>query len=213
MRRFFPQCLPQSLTQLGHFVPCRSSFVASQPVPLATTKPKIRKSLGEATVAAGDGGKKRGKDANAAVQTLFRNYDIDLIKVVQRYPAVRGYDVQRVERVTSYLAGLGVDVKRVVEQRPAVLAGQVEKYDAVVQWLRHNGVNVARAVGTNPGVLSRPISALQEIGDAICSCGHSVANVVHRFPSILRMSSANVSLVLQPGELTHPMKELSDEEP
>eukprot|EP00667_Euglena_gracilis_P019333 EG_transcript_20704 len=215
MRRFFPRCLPQSLTQLSHSVPCRPSFISSQRVFLATAKPRIKKSLGENIVAAGagEGGRKTSKEVNDAVQSLFRNYGIDIVKVVRRYPPVRAYDVRRVERVVSYLVDLGVDVKKVVEKRPAVLAGKVEAHDAVVQWLRRNGIDVVRVVGANPNVLSCRIDSLQKISDAICSCGHSVADVAHRFPSIFRLSSADVSLVLRPGKLVHPMKGLSDKEP
>eukprot|EP00667_Euglena_gracilis_P012610 EG_transcript_12961 len=226
MRRFLHRCLPQWLTQLN-FVPCQPAFISSQRISLATSnprirksldeatvaaaKPRIRKSLGEATVAAGEGSKKRGKEANEAVQSLFKTYNIDIVKVIQRYPAVRAYDVRRVERVTSYLAGLGVNVKRVVENRPVVLAGHVEAYDTVVQWLRHNKADVVRVVDTNPSILFRSIGALQETGDAICSCGHSVAEVAHRFPAIFRTPSAGVSLLLELRRLAKPMTDLPDQ--
>eukprot|EP00667_Euglena_gracilis_P011453 EG_transcript_11705 len=212
MRRLFPRCLCQPLAQCGYFAPDRLSFITSQRVSLGTTGPRSRKSLRDTNVTAGEGGRKRGKEANDAVQSLLRHYDIDILKVVQRYPPVQAYDVQRVERVVLYLAGLGVDVKRVVEKHPTVLAGKVEAYDVVVQWLRHNGVDVARVVGADPSVLSRRIGTLQEIGDAICGCGHSLADVAHRVPSIFRTSSADASLVLQLRKLAHGPREIFDKE-
>eukprot|EP00667_Euglena_gracilis_P009659 EG_transcript_9818 len=212
MRRFFPRCLRRPFPQFGYFEPHRLSFISSQRVSLGTTGPRSRKSLSDANVAAGEGGQKRSKVANDAVQSLLRYYDIDILKVVRRYPAVMSYDVRRVERVTSYLGGLGVDVKRVVEKYPTVLAGKVEAFDAVEQWLRHNGVDVARVVGADPGVLSRRIGTLREIGGTICSCGHSLADAAHRYPAIFRTSSAGASVVLELRKLAQPMTDLPDPE-
>eukprot|EP00667_Euglena_gracilis_P023783 EG_transcript_27014 len=70
MRRLFPRCLCQPLVQFGYFVPGRPSFV-SLGVSRGTPGPRRRKSVNDANVIAGEDGKKRGKTANDAVQSLL----------------------------------------------------------------------------------------------------------------------------------------------
>eukprot|EP00667_Euglena_gracilis_P012358 EG_transcript_12688 len=133
---------------------------------------------------------------NAEVQALFDQYGIDGQKVVQGHVAIANYDGQRVERMTSYLASLGVDVKCAVEKYPKVLVGRVEAYEEVVQLLRDHGVNITHAVGSQPAVLTRR-GTMQLMVNAIVGCGHSVADVFRRDPSLLRASAARLSLTLQ----------------
>eukprot|EP00667_Euglena_gracilis_P013187 EG_transcript_13593 len=132
-----------------------------------------------------------------AVQTHLEAYGINVQKLVQSYPPIASYDLERVQKVTSYLNDLQVDVKRVVEAYPRLLSGQVDTYNKVVELLRHNDVNVARAVNLHPAVLTRGLTAIQNTMDAISSCGHSVARVVNRCPSVLRSSKSNVSAALE----------------
>eukprot|EP00667_Euglena_gracilis_P019607 EG_transcript_21020 len=144
---------------------------------------------------------RHGRLPSAAVQAHFNSYGIDVSKVMQRYRFVAGYEVERVERMTSYLAQLGVDVKRVVEKQPSILSGQVQTYEAVEQLLRDNGIDVVKAVNRNPSVLGRRRAKLQCAFDAIVHCGHSVAKVANRHPSILQSSSSNISALLRLGDL------------
>eukprot|EP00667_Euglena_gracilis_P022171 EG_transcript_24577 len=141
--------------------------------------------------------RKENRTPSVAVQAHLANYNIDVAKVVKIYPAVASYDEERVQKVTSYLARLGVDVKRVVDKYPLILSGQVETFEKVVQLLRYNGVDVVRAVEQNPNFLHRRISTLQHTMDAVVSCGHSVADVFNRCPSFMRMSAADVSIMLE----------------
>eukprot|EP00667_Euglena_gracilis_P012145 EG_transcript_12447 len=134
---------------------------------------------------------------SADVQALFDQYGVNGQKVVQRYPPIGNYDVQRVEQVMSYLAGLQVDVKSVVEKRPMTLAGRVEAYEAVVRLLRDNKVDIAQIVGCIPSVLSRRVTSLQLIFDAFSGSGHSAADVIRRHPFILQCSAASFSSTLQ----------------
>eukprot|EP00667_Euglena_gracilis_P021456 EG_transcript_23496 len=73
----------------------------------------------------------------------------------------------------------------------------MEMYEKVVQLLQDNQVDVVRAVNLNPNVLQRRIGTLQCIMDAVVSCGHSVADVFNRYPSFMRMSAADVSIMLE----------------
>eukprot|EP00667_Euglena_gracilis_P012802 EG_transcript_13173 len=136
------------------------------------------------------------RELSAAVQEHFEKYGIDATKVLRRYPPVVSHDVERVQRITSYLAGLGVDVKRAVEVESRVLAGSLEKYEAVVGLLRANGVDVARVVTRNPDVLKRHVATLKRTMAAIKHCGHSVADIVDHSPNILRSTAAGVSCML-----------------
>eukprot|EP00667_Euglena_gracilis_P010583 EG_transcript_10781 len=120
-------------------------------------------------------------------------FNIDVPKVVERYPPIASCDVQRVQRVTSFLAGLGIDMKRVLEVYPSLLAGKVEAYAAVVQLLSDRGVDAARVINPYPGVLHRRVATLQRALDAIESCGVCVADVVNRDPKILRLSASDLS--------------------
>eukprot|EP00667_Euglena_gracilis_P003939 EG_transcript_3952 len=154
-----------------------------------------------ATAGTGPGGAGEGRrparHVNAEVQAHLNGYGVDIPKVLTRYPHIVSYDLERVQRVTSFLARLPVDVRHVVECCPVLLAGRVENFEAVVQVLRDNGVDVVRAVTKYPDVLRRPKPALQSTMDAIASCGHAVADVVHRCPTIFRCSAKGVSSTLQ----------------
>eukprot|EP00667_Euglena_gracilis_P017856 EG_transcript_18872 len=134
---------------------------------------------------------------SAAVQSHLNRYCIDVPRVVKCYPPIASYPVERVERITSYLAGLGVDVRRAVEYHPSLLGGQVEAYEPIVQLLQANGVDVARVLNTNPGVLKRRVATVQQSIDTIASCGHSVADVLRNHPAILRSSAANISSIFR----------------
>lgn len=74
-------------------------------------------------------------------------------KLLQRYPPIGSYKLERVQRVTSFLDGLGVDVKCAVKKYYWVLTGKVEKYEAVVQLLKANKIDVARVVNRTPNIL------------------------------------------------------------
>eukprot|EP00667_Euglena_gracilis_P019223 EG_transcript_20549 len=149
----------------------------------------------------------------AEVRQHLEEYGIDVLKVAKRYPPLEHYGVERVEVVTSYLAGLGVDVKRVVEVRPTLLRGSVEKYEAVEGLLRANGVDVAHAVTLHPNVLTRRVDTLQRTMAAIAHCGHSVAAVVRRQPAILRASTTAISAMLQLHSLAMPLEDGSAAQP
>eukprot|EP00667_Euglena_gracilis_P012814 EG_transcript_13179 len=151
-----------------------------------------------ASVGAPSGGRRAlHRLPNVAVQVHLEGYGINVSKVVQKYPHIAFYNMERVQQITSYLSALGVDVKRVVEWRPTLLAGQVEAFEAVVRLLRENGVDVVRTVNRHPDVLRRKVSSLQPKLDAIVSCGHSIADVVNRDACFLRSSVPNVSAMLQ----------------
>eukprot|EP00667_Euglena_gracilis_P017079 EG_transcript_17931 len=134
---------------------------------------------------------------SAEVQRHLDVFAIDVRKVVRLCPAVAKYNVERVERITSYLAGLKVDVRRVVEAYPRLLAGQVERYEAVVELLRANGVDVVNAINRCPSVLRRRLDPLRHTMAAIAACGHSVADVVDRRPAMLRCTPSDVAAMLQ----------------
>eukprot|EP00667_Euglena_gracilis_P008280 EG_transcript_8382 len=131
------------------------------------------------------------------MQALLEHYNIDVAKATQRFKHLATYDVERVAKILAFLEELGVDVKRVVEVKPRLLAGQVELYQAVVQLLLDNDVDIVRAINGNPEVLSRRVVTLQRTMDAITSCGHVVADVVHRRPAILRASVSDVASMLK----------------
>eukprot|EP00667_Euglena_gracilis_P011245 EG_transcript_11471 len=140
---------------------------------------------------------KENRTPSVAVQAHLATYNIDVVKVVKAYPPIASYDEERVQKVTAYLARMGVDVKRVVDKYPMILSGQVEAYEKVVQLLRDNGVDVVRAVDLNPNVLQRRIATLQCAMDAVVSCGHTVADIFTRYPGFMRMSAADVSIMLE----------------
>eukprot|EP00667_Euglena_gracilis_P011855 EG_transcript_12142 len=178
-RYFFPGPLISSscrwvmLSSLG-------SSAAEVPVQPGTARRIGRPPLGQRT-------------PSAAVLAHLIGYGIDVAKVVRRYPAIASYDVERVQRITDYLASLGVDVKRVVEFHTVLLSGKVEKFEAVVHLLQANDVHVARMLNHHPAILRYRIATIQRRMDFISSCGHSVANVVNRYPNILRLSVPDVS--------------------
>lgn len=116
----------------------------------------------------------------------------------------------------SYLEQLGVNVQRVVQRYPAVFAGAPRRNvviacEGVVQLLRNNGVNVVRAIEGYPNVLRLRIDTLQRTMDAITAVGHTVADVVHRYPNIFRLSEGDIDCMLrigpqrvpQPNRLVH----------
>eukprot|EP00667_Euglena_gracilis_P012413 EG_transcript_12754 len=147
--------------------------------------------------------RKENRTPSVAVQAHLATYNIDAAKVIKIYPPIASYDEERVQKVTAYLARLGVDVKRVVDKYPSILSGQVATYEKVVQLLRDNGVDVVRAVDLNPNVLHRRIVTLQCTMDAVASCGHSVADVFYRHPGIARMSTEDISIMLELQGQTH----------
>eukprot|EP00667_Euglena_gracilis_P019197 EG_transcript_20521 len=138
--------------------------------------------------------RKENRIPSEAVQAHLTTFKFDVPKLLQRHPPIASYDVERVQRITSYLAGLGVDVKRVVQVMPSLLGGKVEAYDAVVQLLRNNAVDPSRAINSYPGILKRRCATLQRTMDAIASCGFCVADVVNLDPRIWRRSAADLSL-------------------
>eukprot|EP00667_Euglena_gracilis_P012061 EG_transcript_12354 len=149
------------------------------------------------SVVAGRAGRAKDRMPSAEVQAHLSLYGIDAPKVIQRYPPIASYSVERVEHVTSHLAELGVNVRRVVEFQPVLLAGRVEAHKAVVQLLRDNGVDVVRTIDRNPSVLTRRIASLQRSMDVIANSGHSVARVLNHQPSILRSSASGISSTLR----------------
>eukprot|EP00667_Euglena_gracilis_P006333 EG_transcript_6376 len=158
-----------------------------------------------------------GNPPSADLQNLIIRYRID----VDSYPAIANYNVQDVEVIISYLEQLGVNVQRVVQRYPAVFAGAPRRNvviacEGVVQLLRNNGVNVVRAIEGYPNVLRLRIDTLQRTMDAITAVGHTVADVVHRYPNIFRLSEGDIDCMLrigpqrvpQPQQLPDPRVEL-----
>eukprot|EP00667_Euglena_gracilis_P011392 EG_transcript_11639 len=139
----------------------------------------------------------RSRLPSTELQNHLKLYTIDVERLVQRYQRIVFYDVERVERVTSYLAGLGVDVRQAVERFPILLGGRVEKYEAVVQLLRDEGIDVVRVVNRIPSILTRRVVTLQRTMDAISGSGCSVADVSYRHPPIFRCSATNLSSTLE----------------
>eukprot|EP00667_Euglena_gracilis_P010868 EG_transcript_11072 len=134
---------------------------------------------------------------SAEVQAHLSLYTVDVPKLLQRYPPIGSYKLERVQRVTSFLDGLGVDVKCAVKKYYWVLTGKVEKYEAVVQLLKANKIDVARVVNRTPNILARRVASLQRTMDAITDSGHSVADIFHRHPEIHRTPASNISTTLQ----------------
>eukprot|EP00667_Euglena_gracilis_P017059 EG_transcript_17905 len=174
--------------QNSPFAPCSSRWVVTPVVGLTEQLPSSARRRGRRRI--------ENRVPDAAVQAHLAEFGIDVPKVVQRYPPVASYNVERVQKVTAFLVKLGVDVKHVVEQFSVVLSGKVEAYEAVVKLLRDNGINVAKAVTSFPGVLGRRIPTLQTIMDAISHSGSSVADIINKDPIILRFSALDTSVIL-----------------
>eukprot|EP00667_Euglena_gracilis_P018272 EG_transcript_19369 len=183
-----PGC--QSKQLAGHSFPSFSHWVVLSHMGLIPTPPSAISSLPRSK---GGRPQKENRIPSAAVQAHLATFKFDVPKLLQRHPPIASYDVERVQRITSNLAGLGVDVKRVVEVLPSLLGGKVEAYDAVVQLLRNSAVDPIRAVNGYPGILRRRVPTLQHIMDTVASCGFCVADVMNLDSRIWRRSAADLA--------------------
>eukprot|EP00667_Euglena_gracilis_P007492 EG_transcript_7568 len=122
------------------------------------------------------------------VQEHLNRYGIDIQQAVTRYPPLRHYKLERVQRVTSYLEHLGIDVSRVLSAKPALFACDVTGMEERVQFLRSREVDIVKTVNSQAGVFTQRTSKLRQKMDIIGSNGRNATHVVNRFPAVLRAS-------------------------
>eukprot|EP00668_Euglena_longa_P011100 GGOE01013473.1.p1 GENE.GGOE01013473.1~~GGOE01013473.1.p1 ORF type:complete len:416 (+),score=53.35 GGOE01013473.1:65-1312(+) len=123
---------------------------------------------------------------------LTNRYGVDVQKAVARYPPLKHYSLERVQRVTSYLEELKVDVKRVLTNCPTILAFKVDSMEERVRFLRSRNIDVTRLVNTCPCGMGFRVSSIQSKLDAIAYRGIDASELVSRKPSILRIGLENL---------------------
>eukprot|EP00667_Euglena_gracilis_P010744 EG_transcript_10950 len=142
------------------------------------------------------------------VQERLKHFDIDVQKVVNRYPALEWYTAERVGTVTSYLEGLGVNVKRVVESQPGLLACPVPALEAVVCLLRNHDINVAKAIQYSPPILKHSLCHLQDVIGFIFAQHPNPLQFINDHPDVLGIRKKKLISIFATSQQDSPSEAL-----